>query len=99
MKKGEGVVVSGSSAMTREHSFWHGTKRAGIVEVIEKFGIELSNWLKHEFTLRFTSERMRTTKVRVFLKVEESCSYKKLIVLLSNVVLPLSQGLQNHTVI
>ena len=99
MKKGEGVLVSCSSAMTLEHSFWHGTKRAWIAEVIEKFDIELSNWLKHEFTLRFTSDRIRTTKVRVFLKVEESYSYKKLVVLLSNVVLPLSQGLQNHTVI
>ena len=99
MKKGEGVLVSFSSAMTMEHSLWHGTKRAWIAEVIEKFDIKLSHWLKHKFTLRFTSERIRTTKVRVFLKVEESCSYKKLIFLLSNVVLPLNQGLQSHTVI
>ena len=99
MKKGEGVLVSCSSAMTMEHSFWHGTKRAWIAEVTEKVDIELSNWSKHEFPLRFTSERIRTTKVRVFLKVEESCSYKKLIFLLSNVVLPLSQGLQNRTAI
>ena len=66
MKKGEGVVVSGSSAMTREHSFWHGTKRAGIVEVIEKFGIELSNWLKQEFTRRVTSENADDKSTSIF---------------------------------
>ena len=97
MKKGEGVLVSCSNEMTVEHSFWHGTMRAWIAEVIEKVDFELSNWLKYEFPLRFTTKRIRTIKVRAFLKVEESCSHEKLIFLLPSVVMPLSQGLQNRT--
>ena len=49
--------------------------------------------------LRFTSKRIRTTKVHVVLKVEESCSNEKLVFLLPRVVLPLNQGLPNRTAI